>query len=252
VRVVAGIPARMGASRFPGKPLKPILGMPMVQHVYQRCLLAEELDDVFVATANEEIKEVVEGFGGRAIMTDPEIPRPGLRVAEAVREMDDLADDDIVIVVQGDEPLVHPGMMSLAARALLDDPELKLGTLVAPANEVEWNDPNEVKCVANLAGDLLYMTRSPVPFKRDEEGTRLKQVAIMPFRKSFLLEFNDLAMTPHERAESVELLRSIEHGVRTKAILSPYQSVSVDTEPDLREAEEQMKSDEFYPRYASA
>lgn len=252
MRVVAGIPARMGASRFPGKPLKPILGMPMVQHVYQRCLLAEELDDVFVATANEEIKDVVEGFGGRAIMTDPEIPRPGLRVAEAVRHMDDLADDDIVIVVQGDEPLVHPGMMSLAARALLDDPELQLGTLVAPANEVEWNDPNEVKCVSNLAGDLLYMTRSPVPFKRDEEGTRLKQVAIMPFRKRFLLEFNDLEMTPHEKAESVELLRSIEHGVRTKGILSPYQSVSVDTEPDLREAEEQMKSDEFYPRYASS
>jgi 3-deoxy-manno-octulosonate cytidylyltransferase (CMP-KDO synthetase) len=240
----------MGASRFPGKPLKPILGMPMVEHVYKRCLLADELDDVFVATANEEIKDVVEGFGGTAYMTDPEIPRPGLRVAEAVRQSD-LEDDDIVIVVQGDEPLVHPGMMSLAAQALLDDPELQLGTLVAPANEVEWNDPNEVKCLANLNGDMLYMTRSPVPFARDEQGPRLKQVAIMPFRKRFLLEFQELSMTPLEKAESVELLRSIEHGVRTKAILSPYESVSVDTEPDLREAEEAMRSDPFYPRYSS-
>jgi 3-deoxy-manno-octulosonate cytidylyltransferase (CMP-KDO synthetase) len=239
----------MGASRFPGKPMQPILGMPMVEHVYKRCLLAEGLDDVFVATCDEEIRAHVEGFGGTAYMTPPEIPRPGLRVAEAVKQSD-LADDDIVIVVQGDEPLVHPGMMELAAKALLDDPELQLGTLVAPANEVEWQDPNEVKVVANQRGDIMYMTRSPVPFARDEAGPRLKQVAIMPFRKRFLLEFQDLAMTPLELAESVELLRSVEHGIRTAAIHSPYESISVDTEPDRQEAEAAMRDDPFYPRYA--
>ena len=249
MRVVAGIPARMGASRLPGKPMKEILGMPMVEHVYQRCLLAERLDDVFVATCNDEIRDHIEGVGGTAYMTDPDIPRPGLRVAEAVKQSD-LADDDIVIVVQGDEPLVHPGMMDLAAQALLEDPELQLGTLVAPATEEEWRDPNEVKVVTNLRGDIQYMTRSPVPYAQDETGPRLKQVAIMPFRKKFLLEFQDMSMTPLEKAESVELLRSIEHGVRTAAIESPYKSVSVDEEQGLAEAEEAMRDDPFFPEYS--
>jgi 3-deoxy-manno-octulosonate cytidylyltransferase (CMP-KDO synthetase) len=248
--VVVGIPARMGSSRFPGKPLKPILGLPMVQHVHERCRLAGNVDDLFVATCDDEIRDVVEGFGGRAVMTDPDIPRPGLRVAEAVKQMD-LADDDIVVVVQGDEPLVHPGMIEVAVSALQDDPGAPLGTLVADANEVEWQDVNEVKVVCNMRGDLIYMTRSPVPSNtRDRFHRRLKQVAIMPFRKHFLLEFQELAETPLEIDESVELLRAIEHGVRVKAIESPYESVSVDTEPDRLEAEAAMRDDEFFPRYA--
>jgi 3-deoxy-manno-octulosonate cytidylyltransferase (CMP-KDO synthetase) len=248
--VVVGIPARMGSSRFPGKPLAPILGLPMVRHVHERCRLAGNVDDLFVATCDDEIRDAVEGFGGRAVMTDPDIPRPGLRVAEAVKQMD-LADDDIVVVVQGDEPLVHPGMIEVAVRALQDDPGAPLGTLVADANEVEWQDTNEVKVVCDLRGDLLYMTRSPVPSNtRDRFHRRLKQVAIMPFRKHFLLAFQELAETPLEIDESVELLRAIEHGVRVKAIESPYESVSVDTEPDRLEAEAAMRDDEFFPRYA--
>jgi 3-deoxy-manno-octulosonate cytidylyltransferase (CMP-KDO synthetase) len=248
--VVVGIPARMGSSRFPGKPLAPILGLPMVQHVHERCRLAGNVDGLFVATCDDEIRDAVEGFGGRAVMTDPDIPRPGLRVAEAVKQMD-LADDDIVVVVQGDEPLVHPGMIEVAVRALQDDPGAPLGTLVADADEVEWQDTNEVKVVCDLRGDLLYMTRSPVPSNtRDRFHRRLKQVAIMPFRKHFLLAFQELAETPLEIDESVELLRAIEHGVRVKAIESPYESVSVDTEPDRLEAEAAMRDDEFFPRYA--
>jgi 3-deoxy-manno-octulosonate cytidylyltransferase (CMP-KDO synthetase) len=240
----------MGSSRFPGKPLKPILGVPMVQHVYKRCELADNVDDLFVATCDDEIAEVVDGFGGRHFMTDPDIPRPGLRVAEAVKQQD-LADDDIVVVVQGDEPLVHPGMIEVAVNALLDDSDARLGTLVADANEAEWEDPNEVKVVQNLRGDLIYMTRSPVPSNtRDRFHRRLKQVAIMPFRKKFLLDFQEMDETPLEIDESVELLRAIEHGVRVKAIDSPFESVSVDTEPDRQEAEAAMREDEFFPRYA--
>ncbi|MFL5909257.1 MAG: 3-deoxy-manno-octulosonate cytidylyltransferase [Gaiellaceae bacterium] len=250
MRVVVGIPARMGSSRFPGKPLKQILGVPMVQHVYERCRLAENVDDLFVATCDTEIAESVDSFGGRWFMTDPDIPRPGLRVAEAVKQQD-LADDDIVVVVQGDEPLVHPEMIEVAVQALLDDAEAPLGTLVADANEAEWQDPNEVKVVANLNGDLMYMTRSPVPSNtRDRFHRRLKQVAIMPFRKKFLLDFNEMAETPLEIDESVELVRALEHGVRVKAIESPYRSVSVDTEPDRQEAETAMRDDPFFPRYS--
>jgi 3-deoxy-manno-octulosonate cytidylyltransferase (CMP-KDO synthetase) len=251
VKVVVGIPARMGSTRFPGKPLVPILGVPMIEHVYKRCAMADNVDELFVATCDREIADVVDGFGGTHYMTDPAIPRPGLRVAEACKQRDDLADDDIVVVVQGDEPLVHPKMIEVAVSALLDDPEAQLGTLVADADEAEWADPDEVKVVVNLREDILYMTRSPVPSNtRDRYHRRLKQVAIMPFRKKFLLDFQDMAETPLEIDESVELLRAVEHGMRVKAIESPYQSVSVDTEDGRQEAEEAMRGDEFFARYA--
>jgi 3-deoxy-manno-octulosonate cytidylyltransferase (CMP-KDO synthetase) len=250
VKVVVGIPARMGSSRFPGKPLQPILGVPMIEHVYRRCALAEHVDELFVATCDDEIAEAVESFGGRWYMTPKDIPRPGLRVAEACRQME-LDDDDIVVVVQGDEPLVHPGMIDLAARALLDDPDAQLGTLVADATEAEWRDPNEVKVVVDTEEHILFMSRSPIPSNtRDRVTMRLKQVAIMPFRKKFLLDFQEMPMSPLEIAESVELLRALEQQVRVRAIRSPYDSISVDTEPDRVEAEAAMRDDQFYARYA--
>lgn len=222
----------------------------MLEHVYRRCALADGVDDLFVACCDEEVRQTVQGFGGTALMTPPEIDRPGLRVAEASRQLD-LADDDVIVVVQGDEPLIHPGMIELAAARLLEDGEAPLGTLVAPANEDEWTDTNEVKCAASLDGRLLFMTRSAIPSNtRGRIGPRLKQVAVMPFRRRFLLEFQELEPTPLEITESVELLRALEHGVRTLAIHSPYESVSVDTEPDRQEAERAMRDDEIYPRYA--
>lgn len=251
MKVVVGIPARMGSSRFPGKPLAPILGMPMIEHVYKRCELAENVDKLFVATCDDEIAEVVEGFGGTWYMTPREIPRPALRVAEACKQQD-LGDEDVVVVVQGDEPLVHPGMIELAARALIDDGDAPLGTLVALASDMEWSDPNEVKVVGDRSGRILYMSRSPIPSNTRDRGTeaRRKQVAIMPFRKRFLLEFQEMEPTSLEVAESIELLRAIEHGVRVLAVESQYRSASVDTEPDRQEAEAAMREDLFYPRYA--
>jgi len=240
----------MGSSRLPGKPLAKIPGMPMVEHVYRRCLLAESVDEVFIATCDQEILDTVQAFGAKAYMTRKDIERPGLRVAEACRQKQ-LEDDDIVVVVQGDEPLVHPGMIDLAVRPMLEDPAIQLITLVADANEAEWRDPNEVKVVTDLKQDILFMTRSPVPSNEwKRAGPRLKQVAIMPFRKKFLLQFQAMAPTPYEIAEQVELLRAVEHGVKVRAVKSPYQSISVDTEPDRVEAEAAMRKDEFYPRYA--
>ena len=250
MKVVVGIPARMGSTRFPGKPLARILGMPMVKHVYKRCQLARYLDDLFVATCDEEIRQTVLGFGGKAYMTPKDIARPALRVAEACKQQH-LDDDDIVVVVQGDEPLVHPGMIDLAVEALVADPSVQIGTLVADANEAEWQDWNEVKVVTDIHQDILYMSRSPIPSSFwNQIGPRLKQVAILPFRKKFLLEFQDLTPTPLEIAESIEFLRAVEHGIKVRTIKSPYRSISVDTERDRQEAEAAMKSDEFYPRYA--
>jgi 3-deoxy-manno-octulosonate cytidylyltransferase (CMP-KDO synthetase) len=224
--------------------------MPMVEHVYKRCALADDVDELFVATCDREIADVVRGFGGRCYMTPEEIPRPGLRVAEACRQQE-LDDDDIVVVVQGDEPLVHPGMIDLAARALLDDPDVQLGTLVADATEQEWLDPNEVKVVVDTRENVLFMSRSPIPSNtRDRVTMRLKQVAIMPFRKRFLLDFQEMPMKALEIAESVELLRAVEQGIEVRAIRSPYRNVSVDTEHDRQEAEAAMSTDPLYPRYS--
>ncbi len=250
MRVIVGIPARMGSTRFPGKPLAKILGLPMVEHVYKRCRLAKHVDDVFIATCDEEIRQVVLGFGGKAFMTPKDIARPALRVAEACKQQS-LSDDDIVVVVQGDEPLVHPGMIDLAVQALLADPSVRIGTLVADANEAEWLDRNEVKVVTDIHQNILFMSRSPIPSNYwNHIGPRLKQVAILPFRKKFLLDFQDMSPTPLEVAESIEFLRAVEHGIKVRAINSPYRNVSVDTEPDRQESEAVMRSDEFYPLYA--
>jgi 3-deoxy-manno-octulosonate cytidylyltransferase (CMP-KDO synthetase) len=142
----------MGASRFPGKPLAKILGMPMIEHVYKRCQLAKHIDEVFVAACDEEVRDVVLGFGGQVFMTPYDIARPGLRVAEACKQQS-LADDDIVVVAQGDEPLVYPEMIDLAVQPLLNDPSVQLVTMVADANETEWKDTNEVKVVADGNAD---------------------------------------------------------------------------------------------------
>jgi 3-deoxy-manno-octulosonate cytidylyltransferase (CMP-KDO synthetase) len=203
-----------------------------------------------VAACDDEIRDTVLGFDGKVYMTPKDIARPALRVAEACKQQD-LADDDIVVVVQGDEPLVHPGMIELAVQALLEDVSVQIGTLVSEANEAEWKDRNEVKVVTDARQNILYMSRSPIPSNYwDQIGPRLKQVAILPFRKKFLVDFQDMAMTPLEIAESIEFLRAIEHGINVRAIKSPYANVSVDTEPDRLEAEAAMRIDEFYHLYA--
>lgn len=250
MKTVIGIPARMGSSRFPGKPLCSILGLSMIEHVYRRCSLAKRQDIIFVATCDEEIRRVVEGFGGRAIMTPAEIERPGLRVAEAVKQLS-LADDDVVVVMQGDEPLVRPEMLDLGIETLLAQPQVLCTNLGAKPTEAEWLDPNEVKVVTDEHGDALFMSRSPIPSNtRDRVGPRMKQLGIMFFRKKALFEFQALAPMPLEIAESIEMLRAIEHGRKVRMVLSPYITASVDTEADRRAAEELMKKDPIWPSYA--
>ena len=239
----------MGSSRFPGKPLKKILGKSMIEHVYKRCLLAESVDDVFVATCDEEIKLEVESFGGVAYMTEKNISRPGLRVASACEQMN-LSDDDIVVVVQGDEPLVYPQMIDIAVKPLIEDSKIKLLTLIANANETEWNDPNEVKVTIDINKDILMMSRSPIPSNYwDIVGPRYKQVAIMPFRKKFLIDFQNMPPTSLELAEQIELMRAVESNIKVRTAISTFNTVSVDTEPDLVEAENTMISDPIYQKY---
>ena len=250
MKTVIGIPARLGSSRFPNKPLKPLLGIPMIEHVYKRCQLAKNISKVFVACCDSEIQEVVQSFGGESIMTPKDISRPGLRVAEALKQLE-LDDEDIIVVVQGDEPLVHPEMIDLAIKPLVDDSNIQVLTLVADADEREWLDTNEVKVCIDKNEDILMMTRSAVPSNtRKRIGPRLKQVAIMPFRVKFLLEFQNLPKMPLEIAESIELLRAIELGIKVKTANSTsYKTISVDTKSDLEEAEKLMIKDKTYQLY---
>lgn len=248
-KVVVGIPARMGSSRFPGKPLCDILGKSMVEHVYRRSQLGRQVTDVFVAACDEEIKKAVQVFGGKVYMTPKEIVRPGLRVAEACKQMD-LRDEDIVVVVQGDEPLVNPRMIDLAIEPLLHDPEIFCVNLAADLGEEDWKDPDEIKVVTDMCMNAIYMSRSPIPSNtRGRIGPRLKQVCIMPFTKRNLFDFQDMAETPLEIAESIEMLRAIEHGLKVRMVKTDFISKSVDNEQDRKTAEKLMKEDAVYKEH---
>jgi len=251
MKIVVGIPARMGSTRFPGKPLCDILGKTMIEHCYRRCALSKYTTSLFVAACDPEIQQAVEGFGGTVIMTDPNIQRPGLRVAAAAETLE-LDDDDIVVVVQGDEPLVHPDMIDLAVQPLLNEDDVYVSNLTSELSEDEWNDPGEIKVVCDLKMNAMYMSRAPMPSTAHEEQrtTWYKQVCIMPFRWHFMKKFNhELDPTPLELQESIEMIRALQHGYKVRMVPSPYVSKSVDTDADRLAVEQLMSLDSIYKNY---
>ena len=203
MKIVIGIPARMGSTRYPGKPLCDILGKSMIEHCYRRCALSKYATNLFVAACDDEIRVAVQRFGGNVIMTEGNIQRPGLRVAAAAESLG-LTEDDIVVVVQGDEPLVHPDMIDLAIQPLLDEPDVFVSNLCATATADDLADPGEIKVVCDLKMNAMYMSRSPIPSVAHEEkrSNWWKQVCIMPFRWHFMKRFNHLlSPTPLELQE---------------------------------------------------
>jgi 3-deoxy-manno-octulosonate cytidylyltransferase (CMP-KDO synthetase) len=251
MKIVIGIPVRMGSTRFPGKPLCDILGKTMIEHCYKRCSLSKYATSLFVAACDKEIQQTVEGFGGTVIMTDSNIQRPGLRVASAAETLN-LDDDDIVVVVQGDEPLVHPDMIDLAIQPLLDEKDVYVSNLTAELSEEEWKDSGEIKVVCDLKMNAMYMSRAPMPSIDHEERRTIwyKQVCIMPFRWHFMKKFNhELEPTPLELQESIEMNRAIQHGYKVRMVPSPYISKSVDTNDDRIKVEQLMQNDSVYKQY---
>lgn len=251
MKIVIGIPARMGSTRFPGKPLCSIAGMSMLEHCYIRCSLSKYATNLFIATCDDEIMEAGHKFGGEVIMTPKNIQRPGLRVAVAAETLN-LNDDDIVVVVQGDEPLVHPEMIDIAIEPLLKERDVFVSNLCAAASLEDLNDSGEIKVVCDLQMNALYMSRSAIPSIAHEE-TRAqwwKQVCIMPFRWHFLKKFNnELSQTPLEMQESIEMIRAIQHGYKVRMIPSKFLSKSVDSEMDRRVVEKMMYEDSLYKKY---
>lgn len=245
MKILALIPARMGSSRFPGKPMAKILGKPMVGHVYDRVRQASCVDVTAVATCDEEIREYIASIGGLAVMTGIEHERASDRCAEALEiiEREQGVRFDIVVMVQGDEPMTHPEMLEEAVRPLLNDSEVSVSNLIAPiTTEQEFLDRNCIKVVCDLRGDAIYFSREPIPTQVRSAGVPMqKQVCVIPFRRDYLIEYTRLAPTPLEVAESIDMLRVIEHGGRVRMAPTAHTTRAVDTPEDLRKVEELMK-----------
>lgn len=234
---MGAIPARYGSTRLPGKPLLPIAGRPMIEHVYTRVAQARGLDRVVVLTDDERIARVVEGFGGEWEMTPADCASGTDRIAWAARGWKASA----VINIQGDEPLIDPDEISAIAGHLAAHPDDPVVTLASPATEEEMANPNAVKVVLARDGAALYFSRSAIPYPRQEGGAApLKHVGIYGYQRAALLRLAGLAPTPLERSESLEQLRALENGIAIRVLIVGRGSLGVDTAEDLARVEKAL------------
>ncbi len=254
MKIISIIPARMNSSRFPNKPMADILGMPMIGHVYKRVKLSTLLDEVYVATCDREIYDYITTIGGKAVMTSDCHERCSDRCAEAMLkiEKDENIKVDIMVMVQGDEPLTYPDMIDEALEPILKDKNIKITNLVADLETTEeFEDPNEVKVVTDLEGNAIYFSREPIPSRKKGilDVPMKKQVCVIPFRRDFLLEYNQMEPTPLEIIESVDMMRIIENGLKVKMVPTDFKTKAVDTPEDLKVVIEMMREDRLYEIY---
>jgi len=240
-QVVAIIPARYHSNRFEGKPLATINGKSMIQHVVERAGQVELLSRVVVATDNQKIADCVTGFGGEVVMTRDDHVSGTDRLAEAA-ELLGISEHDVVVNIQGDQPLFAPEVVEQVARPLLDDPALPMSTLIYKIiRPEEIDDPNHVKTVFDRDQYALYFSRSAIPFQRNPEEpetpTYYKHLGFYGYRKGFLLSFVALPEGEWERFEKLEQLRALEFGYKIKVVLTEHDSIEVDTLEDLRRVE---------------
>ena len=249
MKVLCVIPARYASTRLPGKPLALIAGKPMIQHVYMKACEAKLPDDVIVATDNEKVFETVHGFGGRAIMTSPDHPSGTDRLAEVALNFPDV---DVIVNVQGDEPMIPPEIIDRLAKAFEAESDLKMATMKVLMREEDYNNPAAVKVVTDNNGYALYFSRSLMPYPRNktEHYKVYKHVGIYAYRRDFLLQYAALAPTELEKTESLEQLRVLENGYKIKVLESDFQGIGVDTPEDLAAVNE-LLSKRFYSRRRS-
>lgn len=254
MNIIGVIPARMGSSRFPGKPLAPIHGIPMLGHVYCRSAMCRSLSTVAIATCDEAIAAYARRIGAACVMTSSAHERASDRAAEAVTILEQQSGQraDIVVMIQGDEPMLTPGMIDEAVAPLLADASIQVVNLMAElTNPEDRADPNEIKVVVAQSGDALYFSRQPIPSQQRGASVTYKQVCIIPFRRAFLQQFNELSSTPLERAESIDMLRVLEHGYRVHMVLTRQETHSVDTPSDLAFVETRLEGDPWLAHYIS-
>lgn len=242
VKVVTFIPSRFESKRFPGKPLALIAGKPMIMHVYQRALSCPDVSQVIVATDSERIFHCVRDFGGEAMMTDSRHPSGTDRIVEASMKMS-LGHDDLVVNVQGDQPLFNPSAISDMVAPLKEDPNIPMSTLkYRITDEQEIDNPNHVKVVTDKEGFALFFSRSPIPFFRNSKSHRVyyKHLGFYAYRQDFLAKFGRLPVGELESSEKLEQLRALEYGFRIKVVETPFDSIEVDTPADIKRVEALM------------
>ena len=254
MNVVGIIPARMSSTRFPGKPLAPIRGVPMIGHVYHRSKMSRELDNVYLATCDREIADYAKKIGAPCIMTSPQHPSAVDRTAEAVSkiEKEQKKKIDIVVMIQGDEPMLYPDMIDKAVRALKKDRTVLVANLMARLkSRQEHEDPNEVKVVVDRSNNALYFSREPIPSQKKggKDIPMLKQVCIIPFRRDFLITFKKIKRTKLEEIESIDMIRALEFGYKVRMVPTKHDTHSVDTRADLRHVDKMMRNDRLMKKY---
>jgi len=251
MKITAVIPARYASTRFPGKALAEIDGRPMIQYVYERAAQSKLISRVIVATDDPRIADAVSMIGGEVIMTSRDHETGTDRLAEVAAALD----SDIIVNVQGDEPLIDPAMIDQALQPLLEEDDLQMGTVKTRIKCLhDFLSPNVVKVVTDNRGNALYFSRSPLPFFRDKwkdlkdesfsSGKLLcyKHVGLYVYRRDFLLKFASMPATFLEISEKLEQLRAIENGVTIRVVETEFESIGVDTPDDLLKVQEKYRN----------
>lgn len=253
MKVIGIIPARLGATRFPGKPMKKIHGMPMVGHCYHRTRLAEGINDTYVATCDQEIADYINSIGGKSVMTSTSHTRATTRTAEAMEHIEQEIGKqvDIVVMMQGDEPLVRPDTIA-ETLVHFNDPNVEIVNIMSRIRTSEqFVDKNNVKVVVAQNNDALYFSREPIPspWHGIEDLPMYMQTGIIAFRRDVLIRFNKMAETTLEQIESIDMNRVLETGGHIRMVPTDAVTIGVDTLEELKAVEQLLNDDLIMPEY---
>jgi len=240
MKTIGVIPARWASTRFEGKVLAAIGGKPMIQHVWERSSKSELLDDLVIACDDERVRKAAEQFGAKAVLTSKDHPSGTDRIAEAAESLD----GDIIVNIQGDEPLIRHEVIDALIKALTDAPSCSMGTVIKvlePGKELK--DPNVVKVVVDGEMNALYFSRSVIPHDRDgdSEVVYYKHLGLYAYRRDFLLGYKNLPKSNLEKAEHLEQLRALEFGYKIKTVVTDIDTIGVDTPADLKLVEKMLQ-----------
>ena len=255
-KVIAIIPARMKSSRFPGKPMAKIHGIAMIGHCWYRANMCKKHDELYVATPDEEIYDYIKSIGGKPIMTSHKHKMCNDRVLEALIKVEKEKNQryDIVLCLQGDQPMVFPKQIEDVLQPLIDDSDLQCATMMDKITRIEDHDnPNKIKICVDLNNNILYMSREPIPSRKkcDDPNSipMYRHVALTAFQRAFFEKMNSIEMTPLETVESIDDIRYLEHGYNVKAVFTDLLTDTVDTKEDLIYVEKLMENDELLKQY---
>ncbi|MCK5083830.1 MAG: 3-deoxy-manno-octulosonate cytidylyltransferase [Candidatus Omnitrophica bacterium] len=236
MKIIGIIPARWASTRFEGKVLAEVGGKPMIQHVWERARQSELLNDLIIACDDERVVVAAEQFGAKTVLTSKNCASGTDRIAEAVESIE----GDIIVNIQGDEPLIDPAVIDALATALVDDSSCLMGTMIKVlTSKKELKDPNVVKVVIDGEGNALYFSRSPIPYNRDDDDEAIyyKHLGIYAYRRDFLLSYKNLPKSNLEKVEQLEQLRVLEFGYKIKTVVTDVETIGVDTPEDLSRVE---------------